>query len=159
MKIRSLLFQFCGAWLTVVFFLFLSNEALCQSAGGSAVLAKCGSFVQFKVDKGCTNVYIQNICKNKSDQARIDIYIDKSKTSEQIPYAQQTFRGGWTRPTIVKIVNIEKGKSGNLCDKRGPGDSDVRVFIPQGATEIISQDLPVANTCDVCGADFTTPAN
>ncbi len=125
-----------------------------QTAGGSVVLAKCNSWVQFSVNQYSAEVVIKNICLKKTDKSRVDVTIGSSKTSDQIPYGQSISKGGFQGPTTIKIVNIEKGADGKTCNSRGPGDSDVRVYLPANATNISSGTLVTGNTCGACGANF-----
>jgi len=130
------------------------HSAYGQSAGGSVVLAKCNSWVQFSVNQYSAEVVIKNICLRKSDKARVDVTIGSSKTSDQIPYGQSISKGGWPGPTTIRIVNIEKGADGKTCNSRGPGDSDVRVYLPANATNITTGNIVTGNTCGACGANF-----
>jgi hypothetical protein len=125
-----------------------------QTAGGSIVLAKCNSWVQFSVNQYSAEVVIKNIANRPTEQARVDITIGSSKTSEQIPNGGSIAKGGFTSSKTFKVVNIEKGNSGTTCDKRGPKDSDVRVYIPGNATNITSGNIVTTSPCTVCGADF-----
>jgi hypothetical protein len=125
-----------------------------QTAGGSVVLAKCNSYVQFTVTSSCGDVEIKNICLKQKDQSRVDISLGSTKESFQIPYGQSITKGHFTEANTIKIVNIEKGTSGTQCGSRGPGDSDVRVYIPENATNIVSGGLTTATSCDVCKASF-----
>lgn len=147
----KLLALIAGLFVVLLVFPIVSR---CQTAGGSVVLAKCNSWVQFSVNQYSGEVVIKNICLKKNDQARVDVTIGSAKTSDQIPYGQSISKGGWSGPKTVKIVNIEKGADGKTCNSRGPGDSDVRVYIPGNATNITTGNIVTGNTCGACGANF-----
>jgi len=99
-------------------------------------------------------VEIKNICAKQDNPALVDIYLNTVKSTETISYGSSVFRGGFTAASTIKIVNIEKGNSGTTCNKRGPKDSDVRVYIPSNATQIKTSNIVSGSTCTVCGADF-----
>jgi len=135
--------------------LISSGNAVGQTPGGSIVLAKCNSWVQFTVNQSSAEVIIKNIANPSMGSAMVDIYIGGSKTTSQIPKGGSIAKGGFTSTKTFKVVNIEKGSSGTTCDKRGPKDSDVRVIIPGNATSITSGNIVSSPTCGACGANFS----
>jgi len=133
------------------------------TAGGSVVLAKCNSWVSYSVPKDCAYTKIKcigkrTVTKNNVvyyDKARVDVFIDGVKTSYQIDTdAIMTVEPSLTATHTIKIVNIEKGLSGDQCGSRGPGDSDVRVYIPANVTNIKCGNLPTGTSCSVCKVSF-----
>ncbi len=129
------------------------------TAGGSVVLAKCNSWVSYMISKDCAYTKIENIGQRKVngvyDKARVDITIGSTTQSVQIEYGKSITRGTeLIGTTMIKIMNIEKGVGGKLCSQRGPGDSDVRVYIPANVSNIQWGNLPTQDSCDVCGVSF-----
>jgi hypothetical protein len=143
---------FCAVFVLAL--LLTPANSVGQTAGGSVVLAKCNSWVSFTVNSSSAEVIIKNISKRTNEQARVDITIGSTKKSEQIPYGGQIPKGGFSGTTYFKVVNIEKGTSGNTCSSKGPVDSDVRVIIPGNATNIQTGNLVTGLTCSVCKASF-----
>jgi hypothetical protein len=125
------------------------------TAGGSVVLAKCNSWVSYMINKDCAYTKIECIGRRGKDKARVDITLGSSTQSYQIDQGSSITQGtALSATTIIKIVNIEKGLGGKQCDSRGPGDSDVRVYIPANVTNIQWGNLPTEHKCSVCGVNF-----
>ncbi len=119
------------------------------------ILAHCHAKAEISVTSNCSgNITIENICKtNKSF-----IYI---KTSSQSKYDEVWIDStGYSKActgtgyTLI-IENIEKGKQGKSCDKKGPKDSDVKINFPTGCKLISLSKRIEGSTCTECGADFT----
>jgi hypothetical protein len=153
LKVCIKVLAFCAGFMLVL--LMTPEVSSGQTAGGSVVLAKCNSWVSFTLNSSSAEVVIKNISNRSSEKARVDITIGSVKTSEQIAYRGQIAKGGFSGTTYFKVTNIEKGKSGDTCNGKGPVDSDVRVIIPGNATQITTGNLVSGTTCSVCGANFS----
>jgi len=131
------------------FYFLLAKQLPAQTAGGSVVLASCGSYVQFSVNKGSPDFDIVNLCLNNASKYRWEFSGYGVNVIETV--AATNNKGGFSnKGGVIKVTLLEKG-----CNNiNSPKDSDIRVHIPAGAYNIKTYKLPSGSTCTQCGADF-----
>jgi len=134
--------------ITALFYAF-PQRALAQTAGGSVVLASCGSYVQFSINKGSADFDIVNVCLNNASKYRWEFSGYGVNVIETV--AATNNKGGFSnKGGVIKVTLLEKG-----CNNiTSPKDSDIRVHIPAGAYNIKTYKLPSGSTCTQCSADF-----
>lgn len=121
----------------------------CQTAGGSVVLASCGAYVQFSINKNSPDFDIDNLCTNNASKYRWEFSGYGVNVVETVSTTNR--KGGFSnKGGVVKITLLEKG-----CNNVStPVDSDIRVHIPAGAYNIKTYKLPGGDSCTKCNAVF-----
>jgi hypothetical protein len=141
--------------LMTIMFSLLAFVVKGQTAGGSIVLAHCGAYVQFNVNYPCDPIWIKSISLTYG--ARVEVTINGSSQTHDIAKGDSIQKGGFSGISTVRIKNIEKGtdKKNPTCNGKGPADSDIRIMLPDCATAISYNKIPVGTTCAVCKANFS----